>query len=83
MKSIEDQWQQFAAAVSVPVGGVQWVETRLAFYAGAWSLLMSLRAFDGPEEDGVRMMRALEREGEAFFARNIARMKAAATGQTG
>ena len=35
---IETLWQLFAAHVAVPPGGVQWIESRRCFFAGASTL---------------------------------------------
>lgn len=64
---IENLWQSYAAAVGVPMGGVQWTETRRAFYAGAGGLLAELRKMDDDEAAGVRMLEALSAEYRSFI----------------
>lgn len=63
---VEELWQSYAAAVGVPVGGVQWTETRRAFYAGAMGLLCELKGMGGSEDEGVAALKSLESECVAF-----------------
>lgn len=68
-QTIEEQWQGYATAVEIPLGGTQWREMRRAFYAGAVAILRELSGFDGPDDDGIRMLEAFEKEAYAFFQR--------------
>lgn len=75
---IEDMWFEYATACGIPMGGVQWTETRRAFYAGAFSLLTAQRlapALDSGEDDsvGVAWLQSIDEECKAFMLREMAR----------
>lgn len=76
-ETVEKLWQGYAAATQVPMGGVQWKETRLAFYAGVWSYMNeALRApelaSDRDDADGVAWMNACFEECRRFHERYLA-----------
>lgn len=61
MKSIEEQWDEYAAMVfaNTPAGPVQRAETKKAFFAGAWSLFCALEEIGQPhvsEEQGEEFL---------------------------
>lgn len=73
--SVEAMWQEFATTIGVPVGGVQWPETRFAFYAGVLATLVTLHEL-GAEQDvatGVVVLESLRQEAQALYLSAIDR----------
>lgn len=78
MKSVEEMWQEYATTTGVPVGGVQWRETRFAFFAGVIDLFRVLRD-EIPrmtDADGVKHLEALWREATNGYRAQIDRAQA-------
>lgn len=50
---IETLWLLFAASVEIPTGGVQWVESRRCFFAGAATLFEAIMRILEPGEDAT------------------------------
>lgn len=50
---IEALWRLFAAAVKIPPGGVQWVESRRCFFGGASTLFETIMRILEPGEDAT------------------------------
>lgn len=67
--TVEEMWQEYAAAVSVPLGGTQWTETRRAFYAGVSSLLAEVRKLPDDEPAAVAIMHRIQLETLDFYER--------------
>ena len=74
LKTIAEEWQGFSemifAKMNPPPGPVQVEETKRAFSAGAWAILMALKAIGEPEvseDEGVDFLDGLQREGEEFY----------------
>lgn len=67
---IETIWQLYAATVKIPPGGVQWVESRRCFFAGASTLFECiLRIMDPgtePTENDLGRMDHIARELERY-----------------
>lgn len=64
-RSIEESWQGYAAALGIPVGGVQWSEMRKAFYAGCSVLLGAFLEISKPDFDedlGVHWLESFRQE---------------------
>lgn len=68
-ETVEDMWQGFAAAVGVPVGDVQWTETRRAFFAGCHAMLTAVKNIPDDEAAGVAQLQDYEAEVHGFFDR--------------
>jgi hypothetical protein len=72
-KTIAGQWDDYFVKVLLGSGvtnSVQIQETRRAFYAGAYALLMLLSRIasdDVTEESGVEYLEACRRECQAFY----------------
>lgn len=69
---VRDGWQTYAERV-LPTGAdaVQRQETRRAFYAGAWEILMRMADLGEPdisEEQGVAVLEATKREIQTYVA---------------
>ena len=45
---IEALWRLFAAATDIPTGGVQWIESRRCFFAGALTLFEAINRIMEP-----------------------------------
>lgn len=70
---VRDGWQTYAEKI-LPANApsVQKQETRRAFYAGAWELLMCMQHLGEPdvsEDAGVEVLEATKREIETFVAK--------------
>lgn len=66
--SIEDMWQRYASTVGVPVGGVQWNETRMAFYAGVLDTMSTMQALGGESDDvGAAALDSMWREVQTLY----------------
>jgi hypothetical protein len=69
-KTIEEQWEQFAAAVLPPdCSEVQRTESRRCFYAGFIAMLSSTLAFEDeglPEDECMKWMEAWWENAEAY-----------------
>jgi len=63
---IETLWIMFAASVEIPTGGVQWVESRRCFFAGAATVfeavLRIMEPGDEPTDADLRRMNRLAEE---------------------
>jgi hypothetical protein len=71
VERLAESWESFERAViPADAGPVQRQEMRRAFYAGAWSILCSVRHIGGndsiSEQDGAAMLESLVRECERF-----------------
>lgn len=66
--SVKDQWESYAAHVLPPdCGLLQRQETRRAFYAGAFAMLMmSANVAHMTDDEGVSYLEGLRRELERF-----------------
>lgn len=68
--TIEHQWQRFAERIfhGVTPSATQFAETRKAFFAGAYSLLIGVNALGaGDEASSVGQLIGWEEEAMAFF----------------
>ena len=67
---IETLWLLFAAGVKIPPGGVQWVESRRCFFAGALTMfeatLRILEPGTEPTDADLARMSAIANELERF-----------------
>lgn len=70
LPTIESLWQEYASRVRVPMGGLQWKETRRAFYAASVALLQAQRdQVPENEEAGVEWLQSMLDECARFFER--------------
>lgn len=69
MMSVESMWQQFAAAVSIPMNGVQWTESRRCFYAGITVLISQLNNMPDDEKKAVEQLVAWAKQCAEFNRR--------------
>lgn len=67
IKTIEQLWQGYAAAAGVPPGGVQWTETKKAFFGGIAVFLDELGRFPDDQAEGVRLLNRFDKEGQDFL----------------
>jgi hypothetical protein len=74
-RTVEELWQSYAAMVGVPVGGVQWTETRRAFYAGAMDVLIQVKSLPDSEVLAVARMTRLEKEVIEWSDREVERAR--------
>lgn len=70
-ETVEQQWQEFAAAVfgGGSVGRTQYEEMRKAFYAGCWSMLcqaVKISTETATEDEGAEQFEKLKVELERF-----------------
>lgn len=68
-KTVADAFEQYRKVLPSTAGPIQVKETKRAFYAGAYSLLMTVATGieeDTPEEEGVDMLVALKTEIEEY-----------------
>jgi len=75
-KTLEKLWTDYAKVLPPDAGPVQLVETKKAFYAGAYSILATMVAQVGDEEEEVTekdmdMVSGIFEEAEVFLASQI------------
>lgn len=76
LKSIEDEWNEFAAMVfsNIDPSPVQVEEMKRAFFGGAWAILCAVRRIGEPdvsEDAGIQYLEDRRQEGFQFYKKLI------------